>query len=172
MKMFQPFSSSIRWHICALLFFITTINYMDRQIFGILGARLQNEIGWTEGQYGLIVASFTLAYAVSLLLTGRILDYIGTKKGLAFSIGGWSLAVMGHALASTPLGFGIARVFLGITEGANFPAVLKATAEWFPKKERSLVTGIFNSGSNVGLIAAAILVPTLTVSYGWRSANR
>lgn len=160
----------IRWRICALLFFATTINYMDRQIFGILGPSLQQEIGWSESQYGLIVASFTFAYAIGLLLAGRYLDWIGVKTGFAWSVGGWSLAAMGHALASTPLGFGIARVFLGLTEAGNFPASLKATCEWFPKKERSFATGIFNSGSNVGVIAAAILVPILTLNYGWRMA--
>ena len=105
----------IRWRVCALLFFATTINYMDRQIFGILGPSLQAEIGWSESQYGLIVAAFTFAYAIGLLLAGRYLDWIGVKKGFALSVGGWSLAAMGHALASTPLGFGIARVFLGLT---------------------------------------------------------
>ena len=153
-----------------LLFFATTINYMDRQIFGILGPSLQTEIGWSESDYGLIVASFTFAYAIGLLLAGKYLDWIGVKKGFAFSVGGWSLAAMGHALASTPFGFGIARVFLGFTEAGNFPASLKATAEWFPKKERSFATGIFNSGSNVGVVAAAILVPIITLKYGWRMA--
>lgn len=143
---------------------------MDRQIFGILGPSLQTEIGWSESDYGLIVASFTFAYAIGLLLAGKYLDWIGVKKGFAFSVGGWSLAAMGHALASTPLGFGIARVFLGFTEAGNFPASLKATAEWFPKKERSFATGIFNSGSNVGVVAAAILVPIVTLRYGWRVA--
>ena len=160
----------MRWRVCALLFFATTINYMDRQIFGILGPSLQEEIGWTESQYGLIVASFTFAYAIGLLLAGGILDRIGVRKGFSFSVVGWSLAAMGHALASTPFGFGVARVFLGLTEAGNFPAALKATCEWFPKKERSFATGIFNSGSNVGVIAAAILVPYLTLNYGWRMA--
>lgn len=159
-----------RWKICALLFVATTINYMDRQIFGILGPTLQNEIGWSESQYGLIVASFTFAYAIGQLFAGKFLDLVGVRKGFAFSVGTWSLAAMGHALASTPIGFGIARIFLGATEAGNFPSALKATAEWFPKKERSFATGIFNSGSNVGVIAAAILVPVLTLKYGWRMA--
>lgn len=160
----------IRWRICALLFFATTINYMDRQIFGILGPTLQEEIGWTEGQYGVIVACFTFAYAFGYLFSGRFMDWIGVKKGFAYSVGGWSLAAMGHALASTPVGFGIARVFLGITEGGMFPGAVKTTTEWFPKKERSLATGIFNSGSNVGVVAAALLAPFLTLRYGWRTA--
>lgn len=143
---------------------------MDRQIFGILGPTLQEEIGWTEGQYGIIVACFTFAYAFGYLFSGRFLDWIGVKKGFALSVGGWSLAAMAHALASTPVGFGIARIFLGLTEGGNFPGAVKATTEWFPKKERSFATGIFNSGSNVGVVAAAILAPFLTLKYGWRTA--
>jgi ACS family hexuronate transporter-like MFS transporter len=166
----NPFNWGKRWYICSLLFFATTINYMDRQIFGILGPTLQKEIGWTEGQYGLIVAAFTMSYAVSNLFAGRFLDWIGVKKGFAFALTGWSFAAIGHALASTPFGFGIARVFLGFAESGNFPAALKATAEWFPKKERSLATGIFNSGSNVGVILAAVMVPYFTLNYGWRTA--
>jgi ACS family hexuronate transporter-like MFS transporter len=170
MKSYNPLKWGVRWRVCTLLFFATTINYMDRQIFGILAPTLQTEIGWSESQYGLIVASFTMAYAIGLLLAGRFLDWIGVKKGFAISVGGWSLAAMGHALASTPIGFAVARVFLGLTESGNFPAALKSTAEWFPKKERSFATGIFNSGSNVGVVAAAILVPFLTLQYGWRMA--
>lgn len=170
MKNYNPLKWGKRWHVCALLFFATTINYMDRQIFGILGPTLQTEIGWSESQYGLIVAAFTMAYALGMLGAGRFLDWIGVKKGFAISLAGWSVAAMAHALASTPLGFGIARVFLGATESGNFPAALKATAEWFPKKERSFATGIFNSGSNVGVILAAILVPYFTLNYGWRAA--
>lgn len=160
----------IRWRVCALLFFATTINYMDRQIFGILGPTLQTEIGWTEGQYGLITAAFTFSYAIGLFFAGRYLDWVGVKKGFAIYVGTWSLSAMAHALASTPIGFAIARVFLGFTEAGNFPASLKATAEWFPKKERSFATGIFNSGSNVGVVAAAIVVPFLSLTYGWRLA--
>ena len=161
---------TIRWRVCALLFFATTINYMDRQIFSILGPTLQNEIGWTESQYGLIVATFTASYSVGLFMAGRILDRVGVRKGFAWALGGWSLAAMAHALASTPIGFGIARGLLGITESANFPSSLKATAEWFPKRERSFATGIFNSGSNVGVILAALLVPFITLRFGWRMA--
>ncbi len=161
---------NIRWRVCALLFFATTINYMDRQIFSILGPTLQAEIGWSESQYGLIVASFTMMYSVGLFMAGRILDRVGVRKGFAWALGGWSLAAMAHALAATPIGFGIARGFLGLTESANFPSSLKATAEWFPKKERSFATGIFNSGSNVGVILAALMVPFITLRFGWRMA--
>jgi ACS family hexuronate transporter-like MFS transporter len=163
-------SIGIRWRVCALLFFATTINYMDRQIFSILAPTLQTTIGWNESQYGLIVASFTLAYAIGLLCAGRLLDWIGVKKGLGLSVFGWSLAAMGHALASTPIGFAIARIFLGLTEGGNFPAALKTIAEWFPKKERSLATGIFNSGANIGIMIAAFLVPIITLQFGWKIA--
>jgi ACS family hexuronate transporter-like MFS transporter len=164
------FGVGVRWRICALLFFAITINYMDRQIFGILAPTLQAEIGWTESQYGFIVAAFTLAYAFGLLFVGRLLDWIGVKKGFGLAVFGWSLAAMGHALANTPIGFAIARLFLGLTESGNFPAAIKAIAEWFPKKERSLATGILNSGANIGIMAAALLVPMLTVHYGWKMA--
>ncbi len=143
---------------------------MDRQIFSILGPTLQNEIGWSESQYGLIVAAFTMTYSIGLFMSGRVLDRVGVKKGFAWALGGWSLAAMGHALAATPFGFGVARAFLGITEAANFPSSIKATAEWFPKRERGFATGIFNSGSNVGVIAAALLVPFITLRWGWRMA--
>ncbi len=162
--------SGIRWRICALLFLATTINYMDRQILGILAPTLQKEIGWTEGQYGLIVGAFTFTYAFALLFAGRLLDWVGVKKGFSLAVGGWSLAACGHALVSTPFGFGFVRALLGATEAGNFPSALKATAEWFPQKERAFATGLFNSGSNFGVIAAAILVPYLTLRYSWRMA--
>jgi len=162
--------TNVRWRICALLFFATTINYMDRQILGILAPDLQKEIGWTEGQYGLIVATFTFTYAVALLFAGRFLDYFGVKKGFGVAVGGWSLAAAAHALVSTPIGFGFVRGVLGATEAGNFPSALKATAEWFPKKERALATGLFNCGSNIGVIGAALLVPFVTLKYNWRMA--
>lgn len=165
---YQPSYFGTRWKICALLFFVATINYMDRQVFGILAPNLQAEIGWTESQYGLIVAAFTCAYAISLLLFGRIFDYIGVRKGLGILIATWSLAVMAHAFANSAMGFAIARFSLGFSEGGNHPALLKATAKWFPKRERSLATGFFNSGTNIGLVAAAIAIPTLTMHFGWR----
>jgi ACS family hexuronate transporter-like MFS transporter len=160
----------IRWRICALLFFATTINYMDRQILGILAPDLQRDIGWTESQYGLIVATFTFMYSIGLLFAGRFLDYFGVKKGFSVAVGGWSLAAAGHALATTPFGFGVARAALGATEAGNFPSALKATAEWFPKKERALATGLFNCGSNIGVIGAALLVPFVTLRHSWQMA--
>jgi ACS family hexuronate transporter-like MFS transporter len=161
---------SYRWMICALLFFATTINYLDRNILGLLAPTLQKEIGWTPIQYGYITMSFQAAYAIGLALFGWFIDRYGTKIGYSISIVGWSLAAMGHALASTVFGFGVARSLLGISESGNFPAAIKATAEWFPKKERALATGIFNSGANIGAVVAPAVVPWLTVTYGWQSA--
>jgi MFS transporter, ACS family, hexuronate transporter len=159
-----------RWTICALLFFATTINYLDRNILGILAPTLQKEIGWTPVEYGYITTGFQAAYALGLVFFGWFIDKFGTKIGYSLSIIGWSLAAMAHALAKTVFGFGIARFFLGISESGNFPAAIKATAEWFPKKERALATGIFNSGANIGAVVAPAVVPWLTVTYGWQAA--
>ena len=159
-----------RWTICALLFFATTINYIDRQILGLLAPDLQRIIGWNEIQYGYIVVAFQAAYAVGLVVFGRFIDRYGTKIGYAVSIAGWSIAAMGHALATTVFGFGIARFFLGLSEAGNFPAAIKAVAEWFPKRERALATGIFNSGANIGAVVAPAVVPWLTITYGWYGA--
>ena len=161
---------NFRWVICALLFFATTINYMDRQVLGILAPFLQKTIGWNEIQYGYIVTAFQAAYAVGLLLMGGFIDRVGTRIGYAVSIAVWSLSAMGHALANSVLGFGIARAMLGLGESGNFPAGIKTVAEWFPKKERALATGIFNSGSNIGAVVAPITVPWVAVHLGWRWA--
>jgi ACS family hexuronate transporter-like MFS transporter len=159
-----------RWVICGLLFFATTVNYVDRQVLGILSKDLKLAIGWTEVDYGNIVAAFNAAYAFGLLLAGRLMDRIGTRVGYALAIVWWSLAAMGHALARTPFGFGVARVALGIGESGNFPAAIKTVAEWFPKKERAFATGIFNAGSNVGAIVAPLTVPWIATHLGWRWA--
>jgi MFS transporter, ACS family, hexuronate transporter len=159
-----------RWTICALLFFATTINYLDRNILGILAPTLTQEIGWTPIEYGYITTIFQAAYAIGLAFFGWFIDKYGTKIGYSLSIVGWSLAAMGHALASSVFGFGVARAFLGLSESGNFPAAIKATAEWFPKKERALATGIFNSGANIGAVVAPAVVPWLTVTYGWQAA--
>jgi ACS family hexuronate transporter-like MFS transporter len=151
-------SGRYRWTICALLFFATTINYMDRQILGILAPVLQAEIHWSEAQYGLIVTAFQAAYALGLLIFGWFIDRYGTKIGYAVSIAGWSIAAMAHALARTPFSFGVARAGLGFSESGNFPASIKAVAEWFPKRERALAVGIFNSGANVGAMIAPAMV--------------
>ncbi len=149
----------VRWAVCALLFFATTINSIDRQVLGILAPTLQREIGWSEVQYGYIVTSFQAAYAIGLLVVGRVLDVVGTKLGFAAAIVFWSIAAMAHALARTPFGFGVARFALGIGEAGNFPAAIKTVAEWFPKRERAFATGVFNGGSNVGAIIAPAIVP-------------
>lgn len=159
-----------RWTICALLFFATTINYIDRQVLGILAPDLQREIGWNEIDYGYIVTAFQAAYALGMVIVGRLLDRFGTKIGFTVAIAVWSIAAMGHALARSVIGFAIARFSLGLGEAANFPASIKTVAEWFPKKERALATGIFNAGSNVGAIAAPMMVPWIALSWGWQWA--
>ena len=160
----------VRWTVCAMLFFATSINYMDRQVLGILAPVLQHSIGWTEQQYSYIVIAFQFAYAVGLVMAGRLIDRIGTRIGYALIMGVWSLAAMAHALATTVLGFGIARFFLGLGESGNFPAAIKTTAEWFPQRERSLATGIFNSGANMGAMIAPAVVPLVTLHYGWQAS--
>ena len=159
-----------RWVICALLFAATTINYMDRQVLGLLAPTLQKELGWTEVDYGNIVSWFTIAYAMGLLGVGRLMDKIGVKKGFAGSIIVWSAAAVGHAFASTAQGFSAARFMLGLGEAGNFPGSLKAVSEWFPVKERGFATGIFNAGSNVGAILTPIIVPAIALTWGWRAA--
>jgi ACS family hexuronate transporter-like MFS transporter len=159
-----------RWKICALLFFATTINYIDRQVLGILAPTLQHEIGWDEVQYGAIVSWFTLAYAFGYLGAGRLMDKVGTRLGFAGAVVVWSLSAMAHALASTPFGFSVARFSLGLGESANFPASIKTVAEWFPARERAFATGIFNAGSNVGAIISPLLVPWIALHLGWREA--
>jgi len=159
-----------RWIVCALLFFATTINYVDRQVIGILKTTLQAEFGWTERDYGRIVFSFQLAYAIGLLLMGRLMDWLGTRRGFSFALIFWSIAAMAHALARTVFGFSVARFALGLGEAGNFPASIKTVAEWFPKKERALATGIFNSGTNVGALLTPLIVPWVTINYGWQWA--
>jgi len=159
-----------RWRILVLIFFATTINYIDRQVIGMLKPYIAEELGWTESGYGYIVTAFQVAYAIGLLLAGRILDKIGTKTGYTIAILVWSFAGMAHAAARSVFSFGIARFFLGLGESANFPAAVKSVAEWFPKKERALATGLFNSGSSIGAITAPIIVTSITMVYGWQWA--
>jgi ACS family hexuronate transporter-like MFS transporter len=159
-----------RWVICALLFFATTINYIDRQVIGILAKDLQTIIGWSEIEYGNIAAAFSVAYAVGLLVSGRLIDRFGTRIGYGIAIVIWSLAGMATSFARSALGFGIARAALGLGESANFPAAIKTVAEWFPKKERAFATGIFNAGTNVGAIVAPLTVPWIAINFGWRWA--
>lgn len=163
-------AGSYRWVICALLFFATAINYIDRQVFSILAPELQKSIGWNEQQYGDIVFAFQLAYAIGLVGVGSLMDRLGTRKGFSLAIIAWSLAAMAHAMARSVLGFGIARFALGLGEAGNFPGATKTVAEWFPKRERALAFGIFNSGSNIGAIASPFLVPFIAINMGWQWA--
>ncbi len=159
-----------RWIVCALLFFATTINYIDRQIIGLLKPTLEEEFSWSETDYGTIVMAFNTAYALGLLLFGRVVDKIGTRLGYAISAFFWSVAAMMHALVTSTLGFGFVRGFLGLSEAGNFPSAIRAVAEWFPKKERAFATGIFNSGANIGAVVAPIFVPWILGAYGWQQA--
>ncbi|MCI0487294.1 MAG: MFS transporter [Blastocatellia bacterium] len=159
-----------RWVICALLFFAATINYIDRQVIGILKPTLQEEIGWNEVEYSWIVFSFQAAYALGLLAVGRLMDWLGTRKGFSLAIIFWSVAAMGHALARSVMGFSVARFLLGLGESGSFPASIKTVAEWFPKRERALATGIFNAGTNVGALVTPLIVPVITIAWGWEWA--
>lgn len=159
-----------RWTICALLFFATTINYIDRQVTGILAPTLQAEFGWSESQYANITSYWTAAYALGFILVGRFIDKVGVRIGFAVAVVIWSLAGAAHGFVYSVFGFALARFILGLGEAGNFPAAIKATAEWFPKHERAFATGIFNAGSNVGAIITAILVPWITLTWGWRPA--
>jgi MFS transporter, ACS family, hexuronate transporter len=159
-----------RWTICALVFFATTVNYLDRQVISLLKSVLSDELKWDDGDYANIEIAFKLFYSFGMLIAGRVVDKLGTKKGYAMATGLWSLAAIGHALANSAFGFMIARAFLGVTEAGNFPAAIKSTAEWFPKKERALATGIFNSGTNIGAIVAPLTVPFIAAAWGWQWA--
>ena len=159
-----------RWVICALLFFGTTINYIDRQVIGLLAKELQVAIGWSEIDYGNIVAAFSAAYAFGLLVSGRLMDRFGTRIGYAVAIVIWSLAGIVTAFARSPFQFGLARAALGLGEAGNFPAAIKTVAEWFPRKERALATGIFNAGTNVGAVVAPLTVPWIAENLGWQWA--
>lgn len=163
-----PKAAKYRWTICALIFFATTINYMDRQVLGLLKPLLQQNMGWSELQYSYIVDAFMLAYAFGFLAMGRFIDRVGARIGYAVSIAIWSIAAMSHALVRTVIGFGAARFALGVGESGNFPAGIKSVAEWFPRKERALATGIFNCGTNVGATIAPLVVPWIAVHLGWQ----
>ena len=159
-----------RWTICALVFFATTVNYLDRQVISLLKSVLSEDLKWNDGDYANVEIAFKLAYSFGMLIAGRVVDMLGTKKGYASATGLWSLAAIGHGFANSTFGFIVARAALGVTEAGNFPAAIKATAEWFPKKERALATGIFNSGTNVGAIVAPLTVPFIAVAWGWKWA--
>lgn len=159
-----------RWRVCAMLLAATTINYVDRQVLGVLAPFLQSEIGWNEIEYGYIVTAFQAAYAIGLLCAGAIIDRFGTRIGYAIAISVWSVAAMSHALAGSVVGFAAARFALGLGEAGNFPAAIKTVAEWFPRRERALAVGVFNAGSNVGAVLAPLLVPVIAATWGWQAA--
>src|SRR5512142_2069747 len=161
---------NVRWIICALLFFATTVNYIDRQILALIKEFLDRELGWSNEQFGLVNSAFQGAYAVGLMAFGWFVDKYGTKIGYAVSIFLWSLAAIGHSAVGSVTGFFTARVGLGLSEGGNFPSAIKAVALWFPKRERAFATAIFNSGANVGAIVAPALIPLIAFSLGWRWA--
>jgi len=182
----------VRWGICALLFFSATINYIDRQVLGLLKPTLQQQFSWTERDYAAIVFSFNLAYAIGLVLAGRVMDKLGTRLGFTIAVALWSVAAVGHAaadwfpglrlptvlidppsivlLSGAAAGFALARFLLGLGEAGNFPASIKTVADWFPRKERAFATGIFNSGTNIGALITPMVVPWITVTYGWEEA--
>jgi ACS family hexuronate transporter-like MFS transporter len=159
-----------RWTICALLFAATTINYMDRQVLGVLGPTLQHALHWSESQYGDVVSWFSLPYAFAFLGVGWWLDRVGVRRGLATAVVAWSVAAVAHAFARTAAGFSVARAALGLSESANFPGSIKVVAEWFPPRQRALATGIFNAGTNMGAIFAPIVVPFIALRWGWQWA--
>lgn len=159
-----------RWVVCGLIFLATTVNYIDRQILALIKEFLDAELGWTNEQFGLVNSAFQGAYAVGLFLFGWFIDKYGTKIGYAASIAFWSIAALAHAAVASVGGFFAARVFLGVSEGGNFPAAIKGIALWFPKRERAFATAIFNSGTNVGAIIAPAMVPAIALTFGWRAA--
>ena len=160
----------VRWIICALLLFGTTKNYMDRQVLGVLKSTLQHDLGWNEIDYSNLVFAFQAAYATGMICVGWLVDRVGTRLGYALAMAFWSLASMAHAVGSSFTSFVIARSALGFGEAGVFPASIKTVAEWFPKKERAFATGIFNAGTNLGAIITPLVVPWITVHWGWRWA--
>ena len=165
----KELKSNFRWIILGLLFMATTILYIDRSALGILAPELQKSIGWSEEQYGFINSVFMIAYAICFLIAGRVIDLIGTRKGYLISIGIWSVAALGHALARSWIGFAVARFSLAVGQSGNFPSAIKAVAEWFPKKDRALAIGIFNGGANMGTILSPLIIPVLVLSFdNWR----
>ncbi len=166
----ESVATHVRWVVCALLFFATTINYIDRQILALIKEFIDRDLGWTNAQFGLANSAFQGAYAAGLLLFGWFVDRHGPKLGLAVSIVAWSLSAMAHSLSGSIGGFFTARVALGASEGGNFPSAIKAVAHWFPQRERAFATAIFNSGANVGAIIAPATIPIIAYSLGWRWA--
>ena len=162
--------TNVRWTVVALIFFATTVNYIDRQVIGLLKPYIQDDLGWTEADYGYIVTAFQVAYGIGMILGGRMLDHFGSKLGYSIAIIVWSLGAVMHAAVRSVIGFGAARAVLGLGEAGNFPAAVKVIAEWFPKQDRAFATGVFNSGTTIGAIIAPIIVTAITLEWGWRWA--
>jgi ACS family hexuronate transporter-like MFS transporter len=169
-RLIEAKKTNYRWVVCALLFFATTINYIDRQVIGLLKPTLETSFHWTEKDYGYIVMAFASMYALGYVLFGSFIDKVGSKIGYTISVFVWSVAALLHAVVKSTFGFGAVRGLLGLSEAGNFPAGVKAVAEWFPKQERALATGIFNSGTSIGAVVAPILVPWILGAYGWQEA--
>jgi ACS family hexuronate transporter-like MFS transporter len=178
-----PDNSNIRWFVCFLLFLATTINYMDRNVWGYVETMLHNApfMGWDfssdshhqtvfDNNFGNVIIVFQFAYGIGFLFAGRVIDRLGTKTGYALAIGIWAIASISHSLVGSVFGFFIARIFLGLGESGNFPAAIKAVSEWFPTEERGKAVGLFNSGSNASALIAPLLVATVTARWGWRAA--
>jgi MFS transporter, ACS family, aldohexuronate transporter len=163
-------ASNYRWVVCALLFFATTVNYVDRQILSLIKEFLDAELGWSNETFGKVNGAFQLSYAFGLFVFGWFVDRYGTKVGYAVSIVLWSLSAIGHSLVGSVSGFFTARVALGVSEGGNFPSAIKAVALWFPKRERAFATSIFNAGTNAGAIVAPAMIPAIALTLGWRWA--
>jgi len=159
-----------RWVICSLIFFATTVNYLDRAVISLLKPYLTKDFHWNDGDYANVEIAFKVAYSVGLLFAGRLIDRLGTKMGYFFSTFLWSVSAVLHAFANSTLGFAVVRSALGLSEAGNFPSAIKAVAEWFPKKERAFATGIFNSGANIGAIIAPLTVPAIAIAWGWKWA--
>ena len=162
--------TGIRWVVVALLFFATVINYVDRAVLGILKPVLEKELGWDQVDYGWVVTAFQMTYAVGYALGGRLFDQIGVRLGYFLAVSVWSVAEIAHAFVRSVTGFSMARAGLGIAEGGNFPAAIKAVTEWFPKQQRAFATGLFNAGSNIGAVLCPLVVPWLAYRWGWQSA--
>ncbi len=161
---------NFRWYICGLLLYATTVNYMDRMVLSILQPVIARDLNWSNTEYGTINSIFQAGYAIMIPLAGRVIDWLGLRVGYSLATSVWSLSSMAHALARTAGQFALARLGLGLGEAANFPACIKAVADWFPKRERALATGIFNGGSNLGAVLAPLFVPIVAATFGWHAA--
>ncbi len=160
----------LRWYICGLLFYATTVNYMDRMVMGILKPTITQELHWTESDYARVTTFFQLGYALMMPIAGRVIDWLGLRLGYTVAAVVWSLSSIAHAFAGNVFQFSAVRLGLGLGEAANFPSAIKAIADWFPRKERALATGIFNSGSNIGAVIAPLAVPLVVLHFGWHAA--